>query len=91
MSLRAERSSLPEVKGLFDGIAIRGPVTVGSVADIVLLAEAKSQIPCSLHRYSNRERIWQTARVRNRDVVLARRDRLEPIELPWPTRVGCAG
>ena len=185
MSLRAERSSLPKVKGLFDGIAIRGPVTVGSVADIVLLVErktsveetdqifveeaatdryrdiigitedpivssdiikdprasiidfsmtrvvdgdlikvlswydnewgftnqmvkeaegvrlprqarlrarwmAKSQIPCSLHRYSNRERIWQTARVRNRDVVLAR-NRLEPIELPWPTRVGCAG
>ncbi len=44
MSLRAERSSLPKVKGLFDGIAIRGPVTVGSVADIVLLAERKTSV-----------------------------------------------
>jgi len=40
----ATARALPQVKGLFDGVAIRGPVTVGSVADIVLLAERKTSV-----------------------------------------------
>jgi glyceraldehyde 3-phosphate dehydrogenase len=31
--------ALPEFKGMFDGIAIRGPVPVGSLADIVLVTK----------------------------------------------------
>jgi glyceraldehyde 3-phosphate dehydrogenase len=40
----ATTRALPQFKGLFDGIAVRGPVTVGSVADIVLLAERKTSV-----------------------------------------------
>ena len=40
----ATARALPQVKGLFDGIAVRGPVTVGSLADIVLLAERKTSV-----------------------------------------------
>ncbi len=33
----ATTKALPQYKGLFDGIAVRGPVAVGSLADIVVL------------------------------------------------------
>jgi len=35
----ATTETLPQYKGKFDGVAIRGPVPVGSIADIVFLAE----------------------------------------------------
>jgi len=34
----ATTKALPELKGRFDGVAVRGPVPVGSLADIVLLS-----------------------------------------------------
>jgi glyceraldehyde 3-phosphate dehydrogenase len=40
----ATAKALPQYEGLFDGIAVRGPVTVGSLADIVLVAERKTSI-----------------------------------------------
>lgn len=40
----ATARALPQVDGLFDGIAVRGPVTVGSLADIVLLAERRTSV-----------------------------------------------
>ena len=41
---RATTKALPEFKNLFDGIAVRGPVAVGSLADIVLVAERKTSV-----------------------------------------------
>lgn len=35
----ATAKALPEVEGIFDGVALRVPVPVGSIADIVFLAE----------------------------------------------------
>jgi len=35
----AAAKALPELHGLFDGVAVRGPVAVGSLADIVLLTK----------------------------------------------------
>jgi glyceraldehyde 3-phosphate dehydrogenase len=35
---------LPELEGRFDGVAIRGPVTVGSIADIVFVAERATTV-----------------------------------------------
>jgi len=35
---------LPRYEGLFDGVAIRGPVTVGSIADIVFLTERDTTV-----------------------------------------------
>ena len=40
----ATSKALPELDKLFDGIAIRGPVAVGSLADIVLVAERKTSV-----------------------------------------------
>jgi glyceraldehyde 3-phosphate dehydrogenase len=40
----ATTKALPELVGKFDGVAIRGPVAVGSVADIVFLAARKTSI-----------------------------------------------
>lgn len=40
----ATTKALPELSNLFDGIAVRGPVTVGSLADIVLLVERKTTV-----------------------------------------------
>ena len=39
---RATARALPDLKNLFDGIAVRGPVPVGSLADIVLVTERKT-------------------------------------------------
>jgi glyceraldehyde 3-phosphate dehydrogenase len=38
----ATTKALPQYKGKFDGIAIRGPVTVGSLADLVFCVERKT-------------------------------------------------
>ncbi|RPI87259.1 MAG: type I glyceraldehyde-3-phosphate dehydrogenase [Chloroflexi bacterium] len=40
----ATTKALPELKDRFNGAAIRGPVTTGSIADIVFLAERKTSI-----------------------------------------------
>lgn len=40
----ATTKSLPELEGRFDGVAIRGPVTSGSIADIVFLADRKTTV-----------------------------------------------
>lgn len=41
---RATTKALPELKNLFDGIAVRGPVVVGSLADIVLVTARKTSV-----------------------------------------------
>jgi glyceraldehyde 3-phosphate dehydrogenase len=41
---RATAKALPELANLFDGIAVRGPVAVGSLADIVLVAERQTSV-----------------------------------------------
>jgi glyceraldehyde 3-phosphate dehydrogenase len=40
----ATTKALPQYKGMFDGIAVRGPVTVGSLADIVLLTQRPTSV-----------------------------------------------
>jgi glyceraldehyde 3-phosphate dehydrogenase len=40
----ATAKALPQYLNLFDGIAVRGPVAVGSLADIVLVAERKTSV-----------------------------------------------
>ncbi|HEY5571681.1 MAG TPA: type I glyceraldehyde-3-phosphate dehydrogenase [Anaerolineales bacterium] len=40
----ATTKALPQYDGLFDGVAIRGPVPVGSIADMVFVTERKTSI-----------------------------------------------
>jgi glyceraldehyde 3-phosphate dehydrogenase len=40
----ATTKALPELRGKFDGVAIRGPVPVGSISDIVFLAARKTSV-----------------------------------------------
>ena len=40
----ATAKALPQYEGLFDGIAVRGPVAVGSLADIVLVVERETSV-----------------------------------------------
>jgi len=40
----ATAKALPQLDKLFDGIAVRGPVAVGSLADIVLVTERKTSV-----------------------------------------------
>lgn len=40
----ATTKALPQLKDRFDGVAIRGPVVVGSIADIVFLAERETSV-----------------------------------------------
>lgn len=40
----ATTKALPELSGKFDGVSIRGPVPVGSIADIVFLAARKTSV-----------------------------------------------
>lgn len=40
----ATTKALPQYKGLFDGIAIRGPVPVGSIADIVIVTTRPTSV-----------------------------------------------
>ncbi len=41
---KATTKALPQYKGLFDGVAVRGPVPVGSLADIVFLASRRTGV-----------------------------------------------
>jgi glyceraldehyde 3-phosphate dehydrogenase len=41
---KAVTKTLPELKGKFDGLAVRGPVPVGSLVDIVLLVERPTSV-----------------------------------------------
>ena len=41
---KATAKALPQLDNLFDGIAVRGPVAVGSLADIVLVAERRTSV-----------------------------------------------
>ena len=41
---KATAKALPELDNLFDGIAVRGPVAVGSLADIVIVVERKTSV-----------------------------------------------
>ncbi len=40
----ATTKALPELEGKFDGVSIRGPVPVGSIADIVLVAQRPTSV-----------------------------------------------
>jgi len=40
----ATTKALPELEGKFDGVAVRGPVPVGSLADIVLLSARETTV-----------------------------------------------
>lgn len=40
----ATTKALPELAGKFDGVAIRGPVTVGSIADITFVAQRPTSV-----------------------------------------------
>jgi glyceraldehyde 3-phosphate dehydrogenase len=41
---KATTKALPDLKGQFDGVAVRGPVPVGSLADIVLLSARQTTV-----------------------------------------------
>ena len=40
----ATTRALPQYAGLFDGIALRAPIPVGSIADITFLASRKTSV-----------------------------------------------
>ena len=40
----ATTRALPQYAGLFDGIALRAPIPIGSIADITLLASRKTSV-----------------------------------------------
>jgi glyceraldehyde 3-phosphate dehydrogenase len=40
----ATTKALPQYRGLFDGVAVRAPVPVGSIADIVFLTKRKTTV-----------------------------------------------
>jgi len=40
----ATTKALPELEGLFDGVAVRGPIPVGSVSDLVFLTEQDTTV-----------------------------------------------
>jgi glyceraldehyde 3-phosphate dehydrogenase len=61
---QATAKALPQVKDLFDGIAVRGPVAVGSLADIVLVAERKTSVD-----EINQIFVEEAASERYRDIV----------------------
>ena len=60
----ATAKALPELNNLFDGIAVRGPVAVGSLADIVLVAERKTSV-----EEINQIFIEEAASDRYRDII----------------------
>ena len=61
---RATAKALPQLDNLFDGIAIRGPVPVGSLADIVIVAERKTSV-----EEINQIFIEEAASERYRDII----------------------
>jgi glyceraldehyde 3-phosphate dehydrogenase len=40
----ATTKALPQYEGRFDGVAVRGPIPVGSIADIIFLTERKTSV-----------------------------------------------
>lgn len=40
----ATTKALPQLKGRFDGVAVRGPIPVGSIADLVFVLEKKTSV-----------------------------------------------
>jgi glyceraldehyde 3-phosphate dehydrogenase len=40
----ATTKALPELEGLFDGVAIRGPVACGSLADVVIVTKRDTSV-----------------------------------------------
>jgi glyceraldehyde 3-phosphate dehydrogenase len=40
----ATAKALPQVEGRFDGVAVRGPIPVGSISDLVFLVEKKTSV-----------------------------------------------
>ena len=67
----ATTKALPQYKGLFDGVAIRAPIPVGSIADIVILTER----PTSVEEINNIFR-EEAASERYRNVVAVTDDPL---------------
>ena len=61
---RATAKALPELDNLFDGIAVRGPVAVGSLADIVIVAERNTSV-----EEINQIFIEEAASERYRDII----------------------
>jgi glyceraldehyde 3-phosphate dehydrogenase len=61
---KATAKALPQLDNLFDGIAVRGPVAVGSLADIVIVAERKTSV-----EEINQIFIEEAASERYRDIV----------------------
>jgi glyceraldehyde 3-phosphate dehydrogenase len=41
---RATTKALPDLRGLFDGVAVRAPIPVGSIADIVFVASRPTSV-----------------------------------------------
>jgi len=67
----ATTKALPQYKGLFDGVAVRAPIPVGSIADIVILTER----PTSVEEINNIFR-EEAASERYRNVVAVSDDPL---------------
>jgi glyceraldehyde 3-phosphate dehydrogenase len=67
----ATTKALPEYRGRFDGVAVRGPVAVGSIADVVVLTARPTSI-AEVNRVFSEE----AATERYRDVVGASEDAL---------------
>jgi glyceraldehyde 3-phosphate dehydrogenase len=61
---KATAKALPQLDNLFDGIAVRGPVAVGSLADIVIVAERKTSV-----KEINQIFMEEAASERYRDIV----------------------
>jgi glyceraldehyde 3-phosphate dehydrogenase len=61
---KATAKALPQLDNLFDGIAVRGPVAVGSLADIVLVVERKTSV-----EEINRIFVEEAVSDRYRDIV----------------------
>ncbi len=66
---RATAKALPELDNLFDGIAVRGPVAVGSLADIVIVAERKTSV-----EEINQIFVEEAASERYQDIIGVTRD-----------------
>jgi glyceraldehyde 3-phosphate dehydrogenase len=65
----ATAKALPQYTDLFDGIAVRGPVAVGSLADIVLVTERKTSV-----EEINQIFVEEAASDRYRDIVGVTKD-----------------
>jgi glyceraldehyde 3-phosphate dehydrogenase len=61
---KATAKALPQLDNLFDGIAVRGPVAVGSLADIVIVAERKTSV-----EEINQIFVEEAASERYRDII----------------------